>query len=426
MSCGWFRWLKLKYIFNAIFALGLYAIFHAHDFFLSVSQEATNDHDKSSDRNISENIYVANIGTANHSKFHSRQFPCSTPAGFAGVPYCEMNLHQNFELIKRPSVMSNQSQPILLSGMTLYGNAPEYSLVIAVYNQEGVVGRHLDLILNNTVGWWELIIVMDGCIDNSKQEVIESVQDWHYAHRQCNFDSCSPGCLVRFQIIDQQTPVDETSANNIGMRAADPRASFFVLLQPDMFIFELGWNVALSLPMKMWDDVFSVSARCAHNFNGDASVGLCGQNVDTGFKSISLSMRQTFHVRQTNNRGPLLLNATRTIRLGYLDEVSFHRGDDDHDLNSRAWFFGRWVSGFYPVLFRAPLKDGATRRPKVPDQLKFEQAFRAARKVRAESSESFLSWIRSGPSCLLSISAERTIPEQFLGQNLCSSVTEHL
>lgn len=37
-------------------------------------------------------------------------------------------------------------------------------------------------------------------------------------------------------------------------------------------------------------------------------------------------------------------------------------GDDDHDLHARAWVQHKWVAGWMPLDFTAPLTLGGTRR----------------------------------------------------------------
>ena len=355
---------------------------------------------------------------------------CSTPVGFLGLAHCSMKLDQNFHLIRNPEMMPNQSVPVLHAGFVNPNLSPEFSLILPVYNQEGVVSRHLELVLNNTAGLWELIIILDGCFDGSLQEVITTVEKWYAQHQfnsfqaRCANNRCELGCLTRFQLIVQSTSVDETTADNIGMRAADPRTSFFVLMQADLMISEPAWNIALSVPHRVWTDVFSVSARCGHNMiHGGRHVGLCGANVDAGYKAISRKMRQTFTVRQSNNRGPLMLNATRTIQLGFLDEVTYRRGDDDHDINMRAYFFGRWVAGHYPVRFRGPLKDGASRRSRdlLPAEARLkERLFREARTRRSEKTTGFLRLLqKAGPPWTKG--ETRAVPDEQLDRLLCPS-----
>jgi glycosyltransferase involved in cell wall biosynthesis len=67
---------------------------------------------------------------------------------------------------------------------------------------------------------------------------------------------------------------------------------------------------------------------------------------------------------ETVMRGPLLINRIKYYELGGLDERGFFLGHDDHDLSYRAWRDKKWRTGFVPVGFESPLKDGSTRKEK--------------------------------------------------------------
>ncbi len=90
---------------------------------------------------------------------------------------------------------------------------------------------------------------------------------------------------------------------------------------------------------------------------------------------------RVFVTRETGNRGPLMLNASMTRALNFLDERRFIRGDDDHDLNRRAHEKFNAVSGHFPVGFYAPLHLGSTRKPDVrPSEVRlYDDVYRAMR-----------------------------------------------
>ena len=54
-------------------------------------------------------------------------------------------------------------------------------------------------------------------------------------------------------------------------------------------------------------------------------------------------------------------------------------GNDDHDLNFRAYASHRWVAGFRPLDFDAPLASGGTRRKTPVTQTKEEMIEREGR-----------------------------------------------
>ena len=51
------------------------------------------------------------------------------------------------------------------------------SIVLTVHNQEGIIKKILSGIEENTEGSYELIIILDGCTDNSEKDVIEYVNN---------------------------------------------------------------------------------------------------------------------------------------------------------------------------------------------------------------------------------------------------------
>lgn len=67
------------------------------------------------------------------------------------------------------------------------------------------------------------------------------------------------------------------------------------------------------------------------------------------------------HVRETANRGPLLLDATKTKALGYLDELNFRLARDDHDFHCRARVDKQWVTGHIHVGFYVLIAEGGVR-----------------------------------------------------------------
>jgi len=165
--------------------------------------------------------------------------------------------------------------------------------------------------------------------------------------RQCHLSQ--KGRLTRAAMIDVRGGAEllETAANNVLMLSA--RAPFLILLQDDQLMTQPGWNVALTTPLTTWLDVFSVSARCAHSFDfprqgGQLTGAKCTSTLEVQPKEKELRCR--FYVRDTGNRGPLAVRASYARRIGYFDETRFFGGgDDDHEMNLRAYARHGWVSG---------------------------------------------------------------------------------
>jgi hypothetical protein len=133
------------------------------------------------------------------------------------------------------------------------------------------------------------------------------------------------------------------------MRISTPK-KVYTLVQADTILTQRGWNIEM---MKIFQrkDIFAVSGRCGHSFDGQDKVGRCSTDVGQPLKD---GVKHVFVETETVNRGPLMLHAKRTQELGFLDEQSFFLGGDDHDLMKRSKLKG-YVVGYLPVGFYAPL-----------------------------------------------------------------------
>ncbi len=242
-------------------------------------------------------------------------------------------------------------------------------------SQEAGLLDNLKGIAQHTEEQWELVVTFDGCTDNSEGVA----QRW-----AAEFLRVPPPGLLRLLLIKIRQPVWETSADNVGMRAAQGR--FYVLVQPDMLISEPGWKTHLAVAVRPHPDVFAVSGRCAHILyhhrpSGPGQefqqfVGRC--NADIGSLELKPELQCVVALRDTVNRGPLLLRADTLQFLGYLDELNYFLGDDDHDLFVRAAQYG-WRSSFVQIGVHAPLGRGSTRHNhnRTPRDLKYMHLRRA-------------------------------------------------
>jgi hypothetical protein len=158
--------------------------------------------------------------------------------------------------------------------------------------------------------------------------------------------------------------VFETSADNIGFRLA--RGKFLVEVQADMQVTTFGFNYLLSAPCRAFADVFAVSGRGAHNFNGQRGVGKLEDAVEARVPPFGNDWGAVGAVclTETVNRGPLVLRRDDAAALGFLDEANFVLGDDEHDLMARAHASRNLRSAYVPVEFHSPLARGTTRKPR--------------------------------------------------------------
>ena len=109
-----------------------------------------------------------------------------------------------------------------------------------------MIGDVIQGIKDNTVDEYELIVVVDGCSDDSETVVKDSVQD------------------IKNYTVLFADDVFETKANNMGLKQAV--GDKVVIVQDDMLIREYGWNMRMEKPFIAFNDVFAVTARTAHNW----------------------------------------------------------------------------------------------------------------------------------------------------------------
>jgi hypothetical protein len=124
---------------------------------------------------------------------------------------------------------------------------------------------------------------------------------------------------------------------------------FYILLDDDQIMTTYGWNTKLASPLRKWSDLFSLSMRCAHKY--PEITHLQGTKC-TNTYAVHNRDQCIVHIRDSGNRGPLIIRASYAKQLGFLDEVNFMgfvTENDDHDFNHRAYLYHGWFSGQYSV-----------------------------------------------------------------------------
>ena len=231
-------------------------------------------------------------------------------------------------------------------------NSFKHSLILTIHNKGWLLDRVLDGIIDNTVGNYELIIVLDGCTDDSEEIVKKHVQK-----------------LDNYTVL-YADDIFETKANNMGLKQAT--GDYAIIIQDDMVIQEYGWNRRMQKPFLKLDDVFAVTARTAHNYvinpnsqhlgmENDLDDCWCDilQSVDEA--DSSNIPRDTFAIRSTVNRGPLMIDLADLKTLNYFDEAYAPQDMDDHDLMYRAWKELGKVCGCYWIKMQSETEWGGTR-----------------------------------------------------------------
>lgn len=228
-----------------------------------------------------------------------------------------------------------------------------HSIILTIHNKEWLVQQVLDGITKNTRGKYELIVVLDGCTDKS----FDIVEDYFYGKSHDVTIATTPD-------------VYETKANNVGLKSAS--GEYVIIVQDDMIIKEDGWNLRMQKPFDAFDDVFAVTSRTAHGWEFNHSTKHLGMKEDlddcwcdicihTNHADRTNISRDTFAVRASVNRGPLMINHEDLKKLNYLDEEFSPQDMDDHDLMYRMHKELDKVCGCYWIDFESKDEWGGTR-----------------------------------------------------------------
>lgn len=205
-----------------------------------------------------------------------------------------------------------------------------------------------------TTGNYELIVVLDGCSDES-----ENILDDFILHND--------KIHIKKLYADD---VFETKANNIA--AKESSSEHIVIIQDDMIMKEIGWNERMLKPFNSFSDVFSVTSRTSHNWviNQD-SIHMNMEKIPNGIWSDILfhvdhadrnnTGRDTFEIRDSSNRGPLMINHSDMEKLGYFDEIFSPQDMDDHDIHYRAKKKLGKITGLYWIDYASEPDWGGTR-----------------------------------------------------------------
>ena len=283
------------------------------------------------------------------------------------------------------------------------GRQAEYAVHVNLWNRARQIRVTLIQLLKLTRGSWEMVLLDDGSTDDSLNVVHDVLDRYEAGWRACSAAENEAGLdvqavwpegtsevfagalgleclqngatqptLLRVRVL--RTPIEgllPTFGNNLQMRLTS-YADFHIIVDDDQFMSALGWNEWLATPLKQYSDVFSVSARCAHDWP-DCDWPNCN-NVGGKCRGGGLDQQHGFawglHVADSGNRGPLLIRGTAALELGFLDEVNFAghwTTGCDHELNLRAYAAGVGVSGLVPIPYtgerccRSP-KDAAENR----------------------------------------------------------------
>lgn len=212
-----------------------------------------------------------------------------------------------------------------------------FSIVLTIHNKESLLERVIRGLIRNTVGDFEIIYVVDGCSDRS----LDIVQK-----------------RARSQDKILVTPdIFETKANNVGCRAAN--GDFIAIVQDDQIINEFSWNLRMIMPF-VFGDIYGVTSGAAHNWSLNPHPSANSMTWD-GWSDLlhvqnkadrSNTRRDSFEIRASGNRGPLVLDHSTLRDLDYFDEQYSPQDMDDHDLAFRArTTLGKFVGCYWVDIY---------------------------------------------------------------------------
>ena len=231
---------------------------------------------------------------------------------------------------------------------------PFFSVVMPVHNQANIIRKNVQSILEmTTCRPYELILVIDACSD--KTETI--LQDWLSEIREEQYPF-----LTTVTLLVSSKPLFETAADNAGFRKA--RGKYLLEIQADMTMVEYGYNMRLLRPFELDSTMIGVSGRCCHTFDGSHGIGKLGDLITQPLSALPHIDRTCYYVSQTCNRGPLMLDHSKTRDIGYLDEIHYFLDNSDHDLFMRSNLSHGYRCAYVPIDFDSPMEDGSTRKPR--------------------------------------------------------------
>ena len=235
------------------------------------------------------------------------------------------------------------------------------SINLTIHNKDFLLQDSLERIKKFTRSSYEIVAVLDGCSDRSE----EILDKWTKENPQ-----------IKIQKLYADN-VFETKANNLAAKSS--QGEFVAIIQDDMLINEDGWDVRMLKPFHTFSDVFSVTSRTSHNwiFNSDSHhvhldqipIGIWSdvlQHVDHAH--CKNTARDCFEIRDSSNRGPLVINHSDLEKMEYFDEGFYPLDMDDHDLHYRMKKKLGKVTGLYWIDFISDTNWGGTRENGIPKQ----------------------------------------------------------
>lgn len=214
------------------------------------------------------------------------------------------------------------------------------SILLTIHNKEFLIERVCQDIINNiSENVEQIVIVFDGCTDNSEPLTKSIINKFNKK--------------ITYVYTDD---VFETKANNAGLK--NVTSDYVIIIQDDMLVKEKDFDKRMIKPFQNFSDVFAVTSFRSHNdrvYNNDM---INHVNIIDGKLGYP---RDKFGIREIANRGPLMYDYNDVVKLNFFDEIFSPQTYDDHDMSFRAWTQLGKVSGLYWIDWESNLDWGTTR-----------------------------------------------------------------
>jgi glycosyltransferase involved in cell wall biosynthesis len=226
------------------------------------------------------------------------------------------------------------------------------SINLTIHNKEYLLEKVLTGIFKNTTSPFEFIAVLDGCTDKSEEILMSFLQK--HDNKYCK----------QFNIKHTDN-IFETKANNLA--ALLSCGQHICIIQDDMVITEYAWEKQMLKPFMLWDDVFAVTAGCAHNWRHNIDSKGIDENgwsdllIHCDHANKTNTDKDHFYLRSSVNRGPLMINRMDLVEMGYFDEVFCPQDSDDHDLMYRMKKKLNKICGYVNIDWESRPEWGGTR-----------------------------------------------------------------
>lgn len=228
------------------------------------------------------------------------------------------------------------------------------TVVLTVHNKESTIQKILDALIRFSSNLTdELIVVLDGCTDKTKDMVFQYL------------DQSTAQKKVR---VLEANDVWETKANNLGLR--EVLTDYATIIQDDMLICHQDWDKKL-IDILERKKIFAVSGRASLDFslenNTFSCVNISGREFPLGINSfigriagrVMAKFKPYFIYKYwqplayatTVNRGPLMMRVDVLKKVNFFDEEFAPFELDDVDLCCRVYKNFGLLSASLPIYY---------------------------------------------------------------------------